>query len=224
MKIVKGTVVLETLEEIADPAHTALLVIDIQNDNSSPQGILALQGRDISWIRETLPRIKNVLDEARKLGLLVVFTRVTWSKDGSHNSGPLLRTHERSVHAAGLTEYEIEGTWGNEVLEELAPRPDEPQIIKYRMSSFIGTPLDLILKNREIKSAVVVGLVTQICVESTVRDLEQYGYYPVVLKDCVASSSPKLHEASMLFMSSRYDVIASAELLKLWHSAKTGKA
>jgi nicotinamidase-related amidase len=57
-----------------------------------------------------------------------------------------------------------------------------------------------------------------------VRDLEQYGYYPVVLCDCVVSSSPKLHEAAMLLMSARYDVITSQELLKIWHATEARKA
>ena len=218
MKEILGTVVLETLEEVADPKHTALLVIDVQNDNSSPKGILASNGRDISWVREAMPRIKVVLNEARRLGLLVIFMRVTRSRDGSHESGLKWRTRERSVHAAGLAEYEMEGTWGNEVLDELEPRSNEHQIIKYRSSAFIGTPLDFVLRNRGIKAAVVVGLVTESCVESTVRDLDQYGYYPVVLSDCVGSSRQNLHEAALLVMSAKYDVVTSEELLKVWRS------
>ena len=216
MKVVKGIEVLETLEEIADPKHTALPVIDVQNDNSSPRGVIALNGRDMSWIRKVVPNIKVVLEGARRLGLLVIFMRVTRSKDGSHESGPLLRRHERSAHSRGLAEYEMEGTWGNEVLDELEPRTNERQIIKYRSSSFIGTPLDLVLRNRGVKSAIVVGLVTQGCVESTVRDLEQYGYYPVILSDCVCSSRQDMHEASLLVMSSRYDVVTSEELFNVW--------
>ncbi len=224
MKEIRGTVVLETLEEIADPKHTALLVIDVQNDNASPKGILASNGRDISWVRKVIPRIKMVLDEARRLGLLIIFMRVTRSRDGSHESGPRWRARGRSVHSAGLEEYEMEGTWGNEVLDELEPGPNERQIIKYRASSFIGTPLDIILRNRGIKAAVVVGLVTQSCVEGTVRDLEQYGYYPVVLSDCVCSSRQDPHDAALLVMSVKYDVVTSEELFKVWRSPSVFKA
>lgn len=67
----------------------------------------------------------------------------------------------------------------------------------------------------------MVGLATDACVESTVRDLEQYGYYPVVLKDCVWSHRQSLHEAALLFMASHYDVVTSAELLKLWRPTAT---
>ncbi len=216
MKEIRGTTVLETLEEIADPHHTALLVIDVQNDNSSLKGAAASNGRDISWIRKVLPRIKMILEEARRLGLLIIFTRVTTSNDGNLESGPRLRAQEKGARLTGTAGYNIEGTWGNEVLDELEPRANERQIVKYRTSSFIGTPLDLILRNKGIKAAVVVGLVTHACVEGTARDLEQYGYYPVVLSDCVCSYRQDLHEAALLVMSARYDVVTSEELLNVW--------
>ena len=82
MKEVRGRVLLDTLEEIADPKHTALLVIDLQNDNASPKGAQGSAGRDISWARRIIPTVKQVLGEARRLGLLVVFMRVTRSRDG----------------------------------------------------------------------------------------------------------------------------------------------
>jgi nicotinamidase-related amidase len=219
MKEIKGALVLDTLEEITDPKHTALLVVDVQNDNASPKGGLASKGMDISWVREVIPNIKAVLQEARRLGLLIIFMRITRSRDRSYESAPMLRRlSENSAHARVVAEYEMEGTWGNEVLDELQPKSDEKQITKYYSSSFIGTPLDLILRNKGIKSAVVVGLVTQGCVETTVRDVEQYGYYPVVLSDCVCSSRQDLHEAALLVMSSRYDVVTSEELLRVWRS------
>jgi ureidoacrylate peracid hydrolase len=87
----------------------------------------------------------------------------------------------------------------------------------------MGTPLDFILRSSGIKTAAVVGLITEGCVETTVRDLEQYGYYPVILSDCVCSSRQDLHEAALLVMSARYDVVTSSELLAIWHSASGSK-
>jgi len=219
MKEIQGTLVLETLEEIADPKHTALLVIDVQNDNSSPKGFMASQGRDISWIREVIPRIKMVLEEARRLGLLVIFVRMTRSKDGRYESAPMLRLREKSAFLRDATEYEIEGTWGHEVLDELEPKVNERQINKYCPSAFMGTPLNLVLTSRGIRAVAIVGLRTEVCVESTVRDMAQHGYHPVLLHDCVCSSRQDLHEAALLVMSDQYDVITSEELLEIWHSA-----
>lgn len=212
-----GIHILETLDEVADPKHTALMVIDVQNDNSSPKGVLATNGRDISWVLKTLPSMKKILTGARQLGLLVIFTRMTRSKDGSHESGPLLRQREGSAHAGGVAGYEMEGTWGHEVLDDLAPRAKERVLDKFRPSSFIGTPLDFILKSRDIKSAAVIGLVTEGCVFSTVRDLQQYGYYPVVVQDAVCSSRQDLHDAAITIMQAKFDVVSSGELLNAWH-------
>lgn len=204
----------DTIEELVNPMHTALLVIDIQNDHG-PKGFLAQQGSDISWVLKILPSVKNVLAEARHRGMPVIFTSNTLSKDLKAESPAQLRFLSKSVHrVAGFTGYEIEDTWGNEVLEELERRPDEPWIVKYRSSSFHGTRLDFLLKNSGIETVVVVGLVTEGCVESTVRDLVGYGYYPVLLRDCVTSSRQDLHDAALLVMGARYDVITSEEFFK----------
>ena len=216
MKEINGTLVLETIEEIVDPKHTALLVIDLQNDNSSPRGFMASKGVDISPITDIIPRVKRIIDEARRIGLLVIFARMTKSIDGSHETGSRLRILGKSLHPLDTTGFRIEGTWGNEVLDELEPKPNERQIIKYLPSSFTGTPLDLILRTRSIKTGVVTGVVTEGCVEGTVRDLEQYGYYPVVLSDCVCSTHKDLHDSALLVMSRRYDALTSAELLGIW--------
>lgn len=223
MKVVRGTVVLETVEEIVNPKHTAFLVIDIQNDTASPKGLMASKGKDISAVRKIIPNVKVVLEEARRLGLLVIFMRSLRSKDGICESGPRHRVHDKAGPVPG-TDTCVEGTWGSEVLDELEPGPHERQIIKYRSDALMGTPLDMILRNRDIKSVVVVGVVTWGCVESTVRSLNLTDYYPVVLSDCVSARQQNLHEASLLVMSSTYaDVVSSQELLNIWRSVSVAR-
>ena len=214
MKMVAGKMVYDTIAELVAPKHTALLVIDIQNDHGA-KGFLARKGRDISWVLKILPGVKKVIAEARRHGMPVIFTSNTLSKDLKAESPAQLRFLSKSAHLAeGLTGYELEDSWGNEVLEDLERRPDEPWIVKYRSSSFHGTRLDFLLKTAKIETAIVVGLVTEGCVESTVRDLVGYGYYPVLLRDCVTSSRKDLHDAALLVMDARYDVITSEELFK----------
>lgn len=212
MKEIAGRIVYDSIEEIVDPKHTALMVIDMQNDHG-PKGFLDKSGRDISWVLNVLPTVKKTLSEARRRGMLIIFCSVTISKDGRAESPAQLRLRSKIAHlAAGVDGYEIEDSWGNQVLDELERRPNEPWIVKYRSSAFHGTRLDLLLRNSNIETAVVMGLVTEGCVESTVRDLLAYGYYPVILRDCVTSSRPDLHDAALLVMSAYYDVITSEEL------------
>jgi len=215
MKKVGHQMVCETMEEIVDPAHTALLVIDIQNDHG-PNGFLAKQGRDVSWVLNILPNVKKVLAEARRRGMLTIFTSNTISRDLKVESPAQIRHLSKASHIPDLQGYELEHTWGNKALDELDRRPEEPWIAKYRSSAFHGTQLDLLLRNGRISSVVIVGLVTEGCVESTVRDVLGYGYYPVLLRDCITSSRRDLHDAAMLVMSARYDVISSEELLGIW--------
>lgn len=214
MKEIFGKIVYDSIEEIVNLKHTALLVIDIQNDHG-PRGYLAKTGRDISWVLNTLPKVKKVLAEARRRGMLIIFTSATRSKDHTVESPAQIRSMGKSAHDfTGSEGYEVEDSWGNEVLEELERRPHEPWIVKYRSSALHGTRLDFILKNSKIETAVVMGLVTEGCVESTVRDLLSYGYYPVILRDCVTSSRRDLHDAALLVMSARYDVITSDEMFQ----------
>ena len=219
MKEIWGKIVYDTVDEIVDPKHTALLVIDIQNDHG-PKGFLAKIGRDVGWVMEIVPRVKKVLAEARRRKIMVVFCSVSISKDHRMESPAQIRFLNKSPHILGTENYEVEDTWGHQVLEELERRPDEPWIVKYRSSSFHGTRLDLLLKNNGIESVICAGLVTEGCVEATVRDVLGYGYYPVVLRDCVTSSSKQLHDAALTVMSARYDVITSDDLIKAW-SVKT---
>lgn len=218
MKMIRGRKVYDTIAEIVDPKHTALLVIDIQNDHG-PNGALARLGRDVSWAMRIVPRVKEVIAEARRRGMLVIFTCVTVSGDGRAESAPFLRFRSKVAHILGHDAFEVEDTWGNDVLDELERREDEPRIVKYRSSAFHGTRLDLILRNSGIESTVVVGLATEGCVDATAKDLLGYGYYPVMLRDCVTGSRPDLHEAALLIMSVRYDVITSDELFQAWNAS-----
>ena len=214
MKEIGGKLIYDTIQELVDPKHTALLVIDIQNDHG-PRGFLAEHGSDVSWATKIVPTVKRVIAEARRRGMPVIFTSNTVSKDLGTETPPQLRFLSRSAHrVGGFSGYEAEGTWGNEVLDELERQPHEPWIVKFRSSAFHGTRLEFLLKSARIETAIVVGLVTEGCVESTVRDLVSHGYYPVVLRDCVTSSRKDLHDAAMLVMSARYDVITSEELFE----------
>lgn len=215
MKEIGGRMVYDSIEEIVDPKHTALLVIDIQND-LGPKGFLARNGRDIGWVLNILPSVKKVLGEARRRRMLIVFASYAVSRDRTAESSPQLRFMSKIAHIKGAENYVVEGTWGCDVLEDLERGANEPWIVKYRSSAFLATRLDFILKNSKIETAVVTGLVTEGCVESTVRDLQDYGYYPVILRDCVTSSRRDLHDAALLVMSARYDVITSDELFKAW--------
>jgi nicotinamidase-related amidase len=217
MRTVRGIQVLETLAELVDPTHSALIVIDVQNDEASDRGAMAGSGADIKYMTRILGPLRAVLDRARALGVLVVYTISTKSADGQFETGPTLRFMDRK-RTVPVWEFKCEGTWGNEVAEQLDPRPDERRLVKFHSSGFVGTPMDLLLRGAGVRSGIVTGTATEGCVEATVRSLQDHGYYPVVLSDCVTSRRPELHEAALTVMRARWDVIDSNELLNTWRA------
>jgi len=115
--------------------------------------------------------------------------------------------------------YTVEGTEGQQIIPELAPKPGDVVVRKYRSSGFWGTNLDMLLRSNGIKSIVITGATTEGCVESTARDGLFNDYYVIVPEDCVASDDPAQHDASLLLMRHRFDVVPSSEILEMWSGA-----
>ena len=210
--------VLGTLEERAAPGHTALLIVDMQNDYCAPDGASDRNGRDLTAIRAVIPGICALIEAAHAARIPVVYTKYTLGPNGAGLSGPEILRRGRNF--AGM-QSTIKGTWGHDLIDELPYRPDEDLVIeKRRLSSFIGTDLDLILSARGIKTLAIAGVVTQGCVECTVRDAAGYDYYVAVAVDCVASTDPQAHETSLHCMETvlRYPdaITTSARLRALW--------
>lgn len=220
MQIVNGKKVFTTLQELTEPKHTALLLIDIQNDYISPGGVWAKTGEKFE-LGQFVPNVKRVLDSARRNGVMVVFMQFTTHPNFIEESpaslrGRLLRAGDQNGKHGDLTSYCIEGTWGWQMIDKLTPLPGEFVLKKHRLSSFYGTSLDIILSSNGIKSIVIAGLVTHGCVLATVLDAQPMGYYPVLLRDCIVSHKPQLHDAALFLMSESKDVIGSKELLAVW--------
>jgi nicotinamidase-related amidase len=222
MITVAGIEVLTTLEERVAPSHTALLVVDMQNDYCSRGGAGDRSGRDLSLVTAIVPNIGRLVEAARAAGLWIIWPKYTLGPGAAGLSGPEIMRRGRNFDNADAT---VKGTWGHEIIAELPYRPEEDLVIeKRRVSCFVGTDLDLCLRGRGIKTVVVAGCMTQACVETTVRDAACYDYYVAVPEDCVASTSAELHAASLKNMAAflRYeDVVVSSERLQaIW--AATG--
>ena len=215
MRMVRGIEVLETIDELVAPKHSALLVIDVQNDEASPDGAMAKHGNDITYMTQIIPVLRALLDAARDRGVQIIYTVSTKSSDGRFETGPALRFLARKRNV-GVWDYKREGTWGNAVAEGLAPRSDERQIVKFHSSAFVGTPVDQLLRGSRTRTGIVVGTATEGCVEATVRSLQDHGYYPVIVSDCVTSKNRQLHDAALTIMRARWDVVTSEQLIDAW--------
>lgn len=130
------------------PRDTAVVVVDMQNDFVRREGKLYVPSAE-----GTVKPIAELLDRARRAGASVVYTQDWHMKDD-----PEFRI---------WGEHALAGTWGAEVIEELAPAPDDAVIRKLRYDAFFGTSLDYLLRVRGIKNLVLVGTVANICVLHT---------------------------------------------------------
>lgn len=218
MKDVLGKIVYESLAEIVQPKHTALLLVDVTNDFYSSEGYFAQQGQNLSILDQSLPNLTNLLDEARNAGLMVVHIQNTVLPNAGSDSPPFIRFKER--HMESLPVYTIEGTWGWEFLEGFEPREGEFVVKKHRPTGFLHTDLDQILRLKQIESVVVTGCVTDGCVKSTAMDAMYRDYYTVVAPDCVGAYTQELHDAALDWMKLRMDIADSSEIASVWRELK----
>lgn len=203
---------LRTLEQKIDPAHTALLLVDFQNDFCSQEGGAGKRGADLTSARAAAERSHEVLEAARAAGILVVFIRAVY--DEVYLSGPQLEIKARK-NIAHLCQS---NTWGVELFGFDA-RPGEFVVNKHRYSAFIGTDLEQILHHHGIRTCVVTGVTTHVCVESTVRDAFFHDYYVVVPEDCVAAGNEETHRASLAQIDAYYgQVVKAADVLSIWRA------
>jgi nicotinamidase-related amidase len=161
-----------------DPAKTALIVVDMQNDFVKEGGALLVPDAEA-----TLPQIKSLLDLAREAGMKVVYSQDT--------------------HGEGDPEWEIwpehvrEGSWGWQIVEELAPREDEVVIRKVRYDAFYGTHLDHFLRIWDVDTLVICGTVANICVHYTAASAALRWYDVIIPRDATSALDPFDLEASL---------------------------
>lgn len=220
MITIEGKSVFTELEELVDPSHTALVLIDMQCDFVEPDGLFGRMGVDLSMYEQSRPRLRGLLEQARAAGVLVLHVQNTALparvSDSPSQIRFNMRMHEGPRAGGEPLRYTVPGTAGHRIVAELSPQEDEPVVRKYRSSAFWGTNLDLLLRSNGVQTVVVTGCTTEGCVESTARDAMFASYYVVVAEDCVASDDPLQHDASMLLMRHRFDIASSDAIGTVW--------
>lgn len=209
-------------------ATSAVLVIDMQNDFGARGGMLDRAGRDVSVIRRLIPSIRRITAVARDARMPVIYLTMAHRPDLSDAGMPdtphWLRHKRLSVGEAfagpngKITRCLIDGTWGTEVLSELAPKPGDIVVRKHRYSGFFETELDAWLRAHGIRTLIVTGCTTSICVESTVRDAMVRDYVCLVLADAVGQpplpgTGSSAHGASLRMIEEAFGYVTSTNAL-----------
>jgi len=200
------------LDAIVGPRHTALVVIDLQNDFCADDGYTRrVTQRDVSACQAVVEPISRLTASAGRAGVLSVWIRADY--DPRHLPAPILT--KRKATGKDIP-YCVAGSWGAEFYR-IAPDSRDIVVTKHRHSAFSGTELDNLLRDRRIESLVIVGVQTHVCVESTLRDASARGYYVVVPRDAVGSHTHDLHEATLKSVQMHFgEVTTSAELIRIW--------
>jgi nicotinamidase-related amidase len=222
---VEGKSIYSEPYELVDPAHTALILVDMQRDFAEPDGAFGELGVDLSAYDQLRTNLAELLDMARSSSTLVVHIQMTTLPERKSDSPAQIRfnmrMHEGFRQSEPPLRYTIVGSRGHEFLDGFEPRTGEFVVQKSRSSAFWGTNLNQILQSNGITSVVVTGLTTEGCVESTARDAQFNDYYVIIAPECVASDDPLQHEASMLLMRNRFDLISQHDIQSIWSSQRS---
>jgi ureidoacrylate peracid hydrolase len=178
-----------------DPSRAAVLVVDMLNEFLEPGGeMVLLEGRSV------IEPINRLLTASRGMGM-----RVVWLCD-EHPIPDDKEFEKRVPHCIG-------GTWNAGIIDAMDVAPDELRIAKRRYSGFFGTDLDLRLREWGVEQVVVTGVVTNICVRSTVHDAYFLGYDVFVPEDCVSATSDREQASTLYDIDTHFgDVVTSEEL------------
>lgn len=194
-------------ESIALPlARAAVIVVDLQNGYASKGGYRDLYGRDMSQSPTVVANSARIIDAARAAGMTIVFLQNGWDLEQHttggpdspnwHKSNPLSFMRERPDLAGRILTH---GTWDYALVDALRPAPADLIVPKARYGGFTGTQLDALLRARDIRHLVFVGIATNVCVESTLREAFHREYFCVLVEDATHASGPPSIQAAVVY-------------------------
>ena len=194
-----------------DPASTAVLIVDLQNDFLHPEGAYGRSGTDSSEIAALPGRIAPLLETVRQAGGWVVSTQFTLvpGRDGA----PFISPHLKKLRPF-LTDGDFKpGGWGHSLVDEL--QPADMTVEKVAYSAFYQTRMEFVLSRAGIRTLMVCGIVTNGGVASTVRDAHVRDFDTITLHDGCAAFSVETHETAIKALSSvgRSMSVAEAQAL-----------
>jgi nicotinamidase-related amidase len=180
-----------------DANRSALVIVDMQNDFCTPGGYLHYRGIDVTPDRAPIAPLQRLIPVLREQGVPIVWLNWGVRKDLLNIAPSLMHAHTHDGSGAGLGEHIpggaeilVKGSWGAQVVDELNPGESDIHVTKHRFSGFWDTELDSVLRNLGVKTLFFAGVNADQCVMTSLEDASFLGYDVLMLRDCVATTSP----------------------------------
>jgi ureidoacrylate peracid hydrolase len=173
-------------------SNTALVVIDMQNGFLEPGGSMAQVGFDVSMCRGAVPGCRRLVDAAHQAQVPVIFTRYVYQP--GYLDGGLLTELVPQLRDVGAL---ASGSWDAAIVDDLTPAEHDSVIDKSRYSAFYGTRLEPLLTSLQVRSLVMCGVTTNMCVETSARDASQRDYRTYVVSDATGEVDQARHEHAL---------------------------
>jgi nicotinamidase-related amidase len=208
MKTLGNLEIFDNLQEMVDPAHTALVIWDCQN----------LLVNSIFNREDFLKSLKALLAAARLKKIPVVYTLITPLPPGYQSAWGIYQSMKRFNvdDPAKIPVFLKPGSPEAEIHAELSPVEGDVVINKHSPSIFFGTNFEQLMRGREIKTILFTGISTEMGIEHSARESAVRGFYTIVVSDCVSSPDPTTHEMALTIMQRLMLVVPSQEILKEW--------
>lgn len=193
-----------------DPAHTALVIIDLQRDFVEPGGFGESLGNNVALLRPIIPVLQNLLAACRQRHMTIVHTREGHRPDLSDCPPAKRRRGKPSLRIGDpgpMGRILIQGEPGHGIIPELAPIAGELIIDKPGKGSFYGTDLDGQLQRRGITHLLITGVTTEVCVQTTMREANDRGYDCLLVEDCTESYFPEFKQTTLAMVRAQGGIV-----------------
>jgi ureidoacrylate peracid hydrolase len=186
-----------------DPSHAMVLVVDMQNDFCHCEGAAGRRGRGMDFVQAMIPNLLHLIDKARERGCPVGFVRTVSSSWTDSDVWTEFKNPDLLACA--------QGSWGAEFYAGFEPLPGELVITKHRYSAFI-------LRAKGIRSLIVTGVGTGMCVFHTLTVGFMLDYYITLVEDCAATTyGPQAHQEAVALVNKHYGlVVPSSHIIDIW--------
>lgn len=201
------------LAETIVPDRTAVLIVDAQKAFVHEDSPIARGERDLSPLRATVPRVRDLVETGRDAGASVAYTRTVRSPhedqypEHRYDVVPGIRRDGGPLACR-------RDAWDTEYAANIDPLPEEFEVEKVGYDAFHGTKLDTHLRTAGVDTVVCGGFMTDVCVEGTLRGARERGYNVILAEDACASRDETAHAKTLEFVDAHLGTTASVDTIK----------